>query len=256
MGWMDVIRRLQDAVGLTDRQVVALERRRLLRVPKRVAIVGIRKTDEQVHMVALDAGPNGLRVELGKRLQKGETLMLYSARQARQSFRNVGFGSDAAAVYGKIVWVKGHKDKIGHSAGIAFVLESGEDRAAVARFLLDDCDVGLVEGREHRMAPRVTSELSGFLKMPWNESIEGTVRDIAVGGALFIVSQPIPRHTIAEVHVDLPGMTTPLVCRGLVVRCIPRGTDVCELGIAFTVVAPDHKERLITTLARMLGAST
>lgn len=255
MGWMDVIRRLQDAVGLTDRQIMALERRRLLRVRKRVSIVGIRKSDEQVHMVTLDVGPTGLQVEVGTRLQKGETVALYGAREVRQSFRNVGFG-DPTAAYAKAVWVKGHKDKIGHTAGLAFVLESDEERSAVARFLLEDCDVSLAEGREHRLAPRVVSALSGFLKTPGNEKPEGTVRDIAVGGALFIVSQPVPRHTITEVHIDLPGTSTPLVCRGLVVRCLPKGPDVCELGIAFTRVAPDHKERLVTTLARMLAKPT
>lgn len=252
MGWMDIIKRLQDAVGLTDRQVVALERRRRVRQRKRIAVIGVRKTDEQVHMVALDFGPSGLRVEMAKRLQKGETLMLFGSRKVRQSFRNVGYGSDATAPYGQIVWVKPQKDNMSFTAGLTFMLETGDDRAAVARFLLDECDSGITEGREHRLAPRVSSQLSGHLKMPWNESIEGTVRDIAVGGALFITSQPIPRHTVVEVHVDLPDAGTQLVCRGMVVRCLPKGTNICELGIAFTVVAPDHKERLITTLARML----
>lgn len=256
MGWMDVINRLKDAVGLTDRQVAALERRRVLRVQKKVGVVGIRCTSENVQMVAHDFGPRGLRLETATRLQKDEPLMIYSAHQHKQSFRNVEYGDDPTAPVGIVVWVKPSKDGLSNQIGLSFKMETEAERENVARFLLNDCEVGLTSsGKEHRLAPRVQSTLDARLETP-NGEMSGTVRDIAVGGALITVDQAMNRHSIVKTHIRLPDSAQPLVCRGVVVRCLQKENDQYELGIAFTTVPPDHKERLVSVLSRKMREAT
>lgn len=255
MGWMDVINRIKDAVGLTDKQVAALERRQVLRVHKKVSMVGVRCTNEQVPLIAVDFGPRGVRVESARPIEMADKMMIYSAHRCNEAFRNIEYGEDPNAPMAVVVWTKKTpKEGMGHAAGLAFVMETEAQHEAVAHFLLDDCEVGIAEGREHRMAPRISAELPATLTTAEKQVLQGTVRDIAVGGALVWVASAVPRRTIVEVKVTLPGAATPLVCRGLVVRCVDRGDDGFELGLAFTVVPADHKERLVAVLSKNLLA--
>ena len=255
MGWMDLINRIKDAVGMTDTQVAALERRQVQRVHKKISLVGVRCTNEQVPLIAVDFGPRGVRVESARPVEMGDKMYVYSANLCNQAFRNIEYGEDLTAPTAVVVWTrKTSKDGLGYAAGLAFDMETEAQRDAVARFLLEDCEVGVAEGREHRMAPRISAELAAILTTPDKQVVQGTVRDIAVGGALISVTTALPRRTVVEVNVALPGTSTPLCCRGLVVRCIEKEAATFELGLAFTVVAKDHKERLVGVLSRSLLA--
>lgn len=257
MGWIDIIERLKNAVGLTDNQIASLERRGRLRVQKRVPLVGIRPNSEQVHMVALDFAQRGIRVETGRAVQKDELFTVYVTRKASQVFRDVEFSTDVTAPRASVVWVKYLKDKMSWEAGLSFHMETDTEVANVALFLLEDCGISIGEGREHRTSPRLSTELDASMKIvSTHETIAGKVRDIAVGGLLLMVPVAVPRHTIVELTLQFPGDPAPLTCRGVVVRSLPKGTDSCELGIALTVVADDHKQRLIKMLSKRLTEQT
>ncbi|NDD29845.1 MAG: PilZ domain-containing protein [Proteobacteria bacterium] len=252
---MDWVNRLRSAAGITDRQLASLERRRALRVRRKVPVIAVRSNNHQVPVVAVEFGTQGLRLETAIRLKRGERVALYCARKPMETFRGRAFGTDLSAPLASVRWTRYVRDRLSWEMGASFVVETDLQAAAVARFLLEECEVGIVEGREYRRAPRLTANMRGLLRLPTKETVEVSVRDLAVGGALLLVAQEVPRHTMVRAEVVLSDDAEPLVCRGMVVRCLPRGRDRYELGVAFTGVADDHKQRLVAHLSQLLRNS-
>lgn len=257
MGWMDIIDRLREATGLTDRQVAAMENRGTHRVRKRVHMIAIPVGDgagsEKVAMLAVDLAAKGLRAEVPVRLKKGDLYTLRTEKYESYGRRtNIDTGCDAPLA--RVVWCRKSKGATHHDVGLSFVIDTAEQRRAVAHFLLEECRVGLRDPREHRKAPRVISETKAYLRTAEGDTIEGSARDIAVGGALVLAKQPLERNTRLELRIFLPGSSDTLHCKGTVVRCLKIDAREWELGIAFTDVERDHHSRLVSALSRALSA--
>lgn len=259
MGWTDIIERFKYVVGLSEAQVAAEERRRMQRVSRQIGLIGVRDQPVQVVLTALDIGPRGLRVEGDRRLKNGERLYLYKTapdgnRRNMVWKRVLDFGKDLTAPCATVVWVRASRERTSFQAGLTFDTRTKAQRESVARFLLEECKVSVGEGRENRKAPRLAAELPVVVGTASDGTFDGLVRDIAVGGALISVGAPLPRNTSVSASITLASKDAPLMCQGVVVRCLKREADTWELGVAFTSVASDHRDRLVALLSKNLRA--
>lgn len=256
MGWMDIIDRLREATGLTDRQVAAMEKRGSLRIYKKVSMIGIRVGDgvvsEKVPMLAVDLAAKGMRVEAPVRLKKDDLYTLHKEMHYESDSRRTNIDVECDAPLARVVWCRKNRGVMHHEVGLSFVIDTADQRRAVAHFLLEECRVGIRDPREHRKAPRVATETKAYLRTVEGNTIEGSARDIAVGGALVLTQQPIERNTRLELRIFLPSSSDTLHCKGTVVRCLKIDAREWELGIAFSDVEKDHRGRLITALSRAL----
>jgi hypothetical protein len=253
MSWVDILERLKRATGLTDRQVAAMEKRRAFRVVRRVGLLGIRPGGDKVPMMALDFAAQGLRVESPVRLRKEEIVVLYRALQPEDLHRH-DIDADDDAPRARVVWVRKRKDSVSFELGMAFLIDSAAQRKAVAHFLLDDCRVGIRNPREMRRTPRVAAELRGLVMTADCNTSDVTVKDLAVGGALVVSPRQIERNSPVDLKIFLPNAPQALQAKGTVVRCLRVGARSFELGVSFTTVADDHRDRLVSCLSRLLGA--
>lgn len=250
MRWSDILERLWKATGLTDRQLAKLEKRKALRVTRRFGLIGIREGGENVPLMALDCAATGMRVECAERLKKGEILTLtLRAPDARRPSIN-----PREVALARAVWIRKQKNLLTHEVGLGFVLDTQDQRRGVAYFLLHECKVGIANPRENRQAPRVGANVRAQIKIAGREAMTATVKDIAVGGLLLISPESLERRIKVEVAVFLPGTSSPLECAGDVVRCAKIDHVKHELGIVFTSVPDDHKERLVSYLSKLLQA--
>lgn len=257
MGWMDIIDRLKEATGLTDRQVAAMEKRGSLRIQKRVSMIGIRVGDgeisDKIPMLAVDLAAKGLRVEVPLRLKKDDLYTLHKEIHLESEQRRTNIDVECDAPLARVVWCRKRRDVLHHDVGLSFVIDTADQRRAVAHFLLSECRVGISDPREHRKAPRVFSDTKAYLRTADGNTIEASARDIAVGGALILTNQPVERNTRLEIRLFLPGSSETLHCRGVVVRCLKVDVREWELGVAFTDVEKDHRNRLIAALSKALN---
>ncbi|MBM3463079.1 MAG: PilZ domain-containing protein [Armatimonadetes bacterium] len=252
MKWTDLVDRFKRASGLTDRQVEALaaaEKRRATRVRRQVALLGFRESGEKLSLLAIEFGASGLRVECAARLQKGEVLKL-ALEHGKKHVSDIDTDDDAPSV--RVVWVRRPGDLPNHQVGLAFVVDTPEQRRAAAHFVLDDCRVGIRDPRESRKLPRVRAEMEALVQTADGATIAAKARDIALGGVLLDVPRSMERGTSFDLKVFLPDAEQALVCRAEVVRCARVGTKTHEVGAAFTSVAENHRERLVACLSEML----
>lgn len=248
MRWGDFFDRLRRASGLTDRQVASLEKRKAFRVDRRFGVIGIRHHGENVAFMALDCAPTGLRIESAMRLKVGETLTLTVAEPGS---RRPSMNSEEIPK-ARVVWVRKQKNLMTYEAGLAFLIDTPVQRRGVAYFLLEECKVGIHNPRENRKAPRVETDMHAIVRGKGFEEQSCKVRDISASGIMLISMKPLERSQTVNVSVHLPGEKKMLECEGDIVRCIKSGKDAFELGVSFTSVADDHKERLIAYLSRLL----
>lgn len=249
MGWIDLLERLKRAGGLTDRQVASIERRRAFRIPRRVGILGIRANGQKIPMLGINFGAKGIRAEAPQRLRRDEILKVVTTSRSEQHRTNIDVEDDAPHV--RVVWSRRHKDVATHDVGLVFVLDTPHLRRAAAHFLIEDCRIGIRNPKENRKQPRVPAEMRAFVTTEDCNIFEVIVKDIAAGGALLSSPRTIERGTALDLKIFLPGVAQALVGRGTVVRCQKVGRGH-ELGVAFTSVADDHKERLVAHLSRLM----
>lgn len=256
MRWVDLLERLKRATGLTDRQVAALEKRRALRVWRRVGLIGVRTGNEKVNMQGLNFGASGMRVETPIRLRKDEVVVLFRARQPEELQHRQDIDVDDDAPRARVVWVRKRKDALSFECGMSFLIDTPSQRKAAAHFLLDDCRVGIRNPKELRKSPRITADMRGLVMTTDCNTSDIMVKDIAVGGLLAIGARSIERNTGVDVKVFLPDSSSAMTCKGTVVRCLKIAPRSFELGIAFTSVGSDHRERLVTCLSKMMNAAS
>lgn len=252
MGWTDLIDRFKRAAGLAGgatEAIAASEKRRAFRVARHVALLGFRANGQKVNLLAIEFGATGLRVESPARLEKDEVLRLV-LEQAQAHRGDVDVDDDAPRA--RVVWARKRKDLPTQHAGLAFVLDTPEQRRAAAHFVLDDCRVGIRNPRESRKVPRVRADMEALLMTSDGSTVKARARDIALGGVLLDSPRDFGNGTVLDVKVFLPGDAPALVCQGQVLRCVRLGPRAYELGLVFTKVADDHQERLVACLSEML----
>lgn len=253
MRWTDLLDMLRRASGLSDREIAKLEKRKALRVERRFALVAQREDGESVAMMALDCAATGLKVEVGKRLKKDEIVKLAvkDFEKRRESI------NDAEAPRAKVVWVRKSRELMTYELGLAFILDSAEQRRGVAYFLLNECKVGISNPKENRRAPRISTGLNVQVRLQNGALITATVKDIAVGGVLMVTKGAIERKTAVEVRLFLADdPTKPMECQGTVVRCLVSSRDHFEIGVAFTGLTDEQKNRLVNALSKMLHSQS
>lgn len=254
MGWVDVLERLKQAAGLGGAPpVAATERRKALRVQRRVGLLGKRSEGERIPLMAFNFSAKGVQVQSPQALKKGEVLALMLNTKQDEHRQIMGVIEDS--VQATVTWCRKRSNGVSYDCGLAFVIDTTERQRVTAHFLLDNCKVGIRDPREHRKSPRVFAEMRGMMVVSGDsETIEIEVKDIAIGGVLALSPKMLPKGTNLELKVFLPNDAKSLNCQGTVLRCIRLDPKTYELGISLTEVSKDHRERLIASLSKILAA--
>jgi hypothetical protein len=254
MGWVEVLERLKQAAGLGGaRPVAATERRKALRVQRRVGLLGKRADGERLPLMAFNFSAKGVLVQSPQTLKKGELVSLQL--NTRQDDNRQIMGAIEDSVQARVLWSRKRTNGLSYDIGMAFVIDTPERQKVTAHFLLDNCKVGIRDPREHRKSPRVLAEMRGMMmKTGDNNTIQIAVKDIALGGVLALSPKPMEVGTAVDLKVFLPKDDDALVCQGSVLRCIRLDPSTFELGIALTEVSKDHRERLVSALSKILAS--
>lgn len=251
MNWLTILERLKQAGNKVDGQLAALERRSSWRVSRRVGLWGFRQDGEKLHLMAVNFGPGGLRLESPRRFRIGEDLAL---RVPPKDDQKRGLNDDSQDVRVKVVWCKKRKDYPTFDVGVQFTGNESDNARIAAKFLLDDCGVTIRNPKEKRRAPRAMVErMTGVFATKDGTMTNVQVLDLAVGGALINTPRNLEPGTDINLKIILGKDIQSLDCKAQVVRSRP-GTEprTFSLGLMFTEVQPDHKERLIKFLSRQL----
>lgn len=252
MNWAELLERLKGAKGLTDKQVAAMEKRHNWRVFRKIKLKASRPTGETLDLVATNFGPGGMRAETEGRLKKDDRLSIqFTVGPAGSIITSEEYFNV------KVVWVRRRKSDSVHEVGLAFSAEDADHRLSAARFLLEECNVSIQNPREKRTAPRVAAErMSAVFATPDGEISTAQVVDLAVGGVQLLSPRAVSRGTELDLRITMAPDLPPLVCKGTVLRASREGQlRTVELGVAFTEVPPDHKDRLVSFLSRLLRAN-
>lgn len=252
MGWLDIIDRLKRATGLSEKQVAALEKRGSLRVQRQVSLIGVLDA-EKIALLGLDLSAKGLRAHSPTRLKRGDRLSLikdYSSDREKHR-HDIDVINDAPTA--RVVWIRKRRNALNFEVGFAFDIDTPEQRRAVARFVLEDCRLGIRDPREHRKAPRVHSEMRALMLTADGTTHEGLTRDVALGGALVEMKNDLLRNTTVDIKVFLPGDGPALHCKGTVVRSQRLVEKTYELAVAFGELDAAQRERLVTALSKLLA---
>ncbi|MHB2021065.1 MAG: PilZ domain-containing protein [Candidatus Xenobia bacterium] len=251
MNWSEILDRLKILGGLSEEQLAAMERRGAWRVQRRVGMLGIRGGGEKVHLLAINFGPGGLRAESPIRLKLQEPLTVRVNRPGKgEKAMHLDDARDQVTV--KVVWCQ--KAQANYHVGLAFCGGQSENEQAAARFLLEDCGVTIKSPKEKRRAPRTNpGGLSGFYASRDGRMHQVTVLDLAIGGALLESQHPAESGSTVNVKIFLSRDQPALDCKATVVRVRAGNTPRTHaIGVSFTEVQKDHKDRLIKYLSRQL----
>jgi len=248
MKWAELLDRLRGTTGLTDKQVASIEKRHNWRVFRKIKLEAARTGSEPIDLVATNFGPGGMRAETSHKLKKDDTL---SIRLAPGAGRLV-VGDERFQV--KVVWVRRRKSDGMNEVGLVFNAQEADNRLSAARFLLEQCNVSIQNPKEKRTAPRVQAErMTAAFAGDDGEVVSAQVVDLAVGGVQLLSPRMVPRGAALDLRISLAPDLPPLLCKGIVLRSSKEGQlRTVELGVAFTEVPSDHKDRLISFLGRLL----
>ncbi len=189
-----------------------------------------------------------MRAESEQKVKKNDELSVRMAPDSAARF------AMAEAFKVRVAWVRHRKSDGLHEMGLAFAGQDADNRLSAARFLLEECKVSIHNPREKRTAPRVRAEQMVVMFATDDGQIEqGRVMDLAVGGLQFVSPRMVARGASLDLKIRMAPDLPPLLCKGTVVRSGLEGQlRTVEVAVAFTEVPADHKERLVSFLARLL----
>jgi hypothetical protein len=231
--------------------MAAYERRSTWRVTRRVGLWGFRQDAEKIHLMGINFGPGGLRVESPRRFRLQEDLMLRVPPKGEDKSKGLDDSNDVRV---KVVWVKKRKDYPTFDVGLQFTGNETDNARLAARFLLDDCGVTIRNPKEKRKAPRaLVDKMSAIFSTRDGSMVNAGVIDLSVGGALLQSPRNVPAGEAVSVKIILAKDIPSLDCKATVIRSRP-GTEprTFALGIQFSQVPEDHKDRLVKFLSRQL----
>jgi hypothetical protein len=256
---MDILERMYGALRSGDNKNVAtVERRRAWRVIRRVGLVGFRDNGDKLDLMGIDFSPGGMRIESPKKLKKGEMLRLTVAKLRSGDDRRVSLEAAEDVLLAQVVWCAPRRD-LTLECGLQFMVDDVKQRPIIARFLLDDCKVGISNPKEKRKVPRMPTEMKGLVALSDGSTVDVRVLDLGLGGALINAPRDIAKNTILDLKIFLGGDGSTLQCKGAVVRSMAAGATskvrTYDMGIYFTDVPADHKERLVGFLSKKLSGA-
>src|ERR1700722_15480256 len=130
MNWLTILERLKQAGNKVDGQVAAFERRSTWRVSRRVGLWGFRNDGEKLHLMAVNFGPGGLRLESPRRFKVTAELAL---RGPPKGDKGGGLNDDSNDVRVKVVWCKKRKDYPTFDVGVQFTGNDGDNARVAAK---------------------------------------------------------------------------------------------------------------------------
>lgn len=244
MNWAELLDRLRGNAGLSDRDLAATEKRKSWRVFHKIPLKAYGPREVPLELVATNFGPTGMRAETSQRLKKDDEL--------RVEVERPGLPPDHFRV--RVVWCRRRKDDGQHEVGVRFVDDAANNKLSAARFLLEECNLSIQNPREQRKAPRVqASRMAAVIATDDGEVSQAQVVDLSIGGVQLLSARRVPRGANLDLKITLAADLPALLCKGIVVRSSAEGLlRTSDLAVAFTEVPPDHKERLVSFLARLL----
>lgn len=254
MGWLDVIERFRRTPSHvpSDKEVAAHEKRKAWRISRQVSMLGFRADGAKMEVLGTNFSPGGMRIETAQRLKKDEEIRLRVVRPRENQPRSLEDEDDQVRV--SVRWCRGHRSLPNFESGVMFVGTDAATHRKIARFLLEDCKLGMYNPREKRKTPRTPVEhLKAVFSTSDGTMTDALVLDLAVGGVLLLSSRPLEGQESLVLKIFLSPDRPALDCKGTVVR-VTRGPrpQTFEMGVMFTEVARDHTERLVSVLASRL----
>jgi hypothetical protein len=250
MAWGKFIEQLKDMAGLSGRKVAAVQDRKAVRVKHQFALIGLRANGETVSLRAIDCAATGLRVESPQALKKGEVLRLTLPAGAARPPMNENEVPRAT-----IAWARKKRMLPTYILGLAFILDTPEQKKGVAHFLLDECKVIIGDPREHRRTPRTALRSRALLRTFGGEPVSVDVRDISTGGMLVLADRAFNIRSKLEVTVFLDGVAKPVEFRGEVLRCAQVLPGTVEVGVSISSIEEEHSARLVRYLSQVLSSA-
>lgn len=254
MGWLDIIERFKGAPaqGPADQEITSHEKRKAWRISRQVAMVGFRADGSKFEVLGTNFSPGGMRIETAARLKKDEEIRLRVTRPRVNQPRSLEDEDDQVLV--SVRWCRGHRSLPNFESGVMFVGSDAQTRRKIARFLLEDCRLGMYDPRERRKVPRTPVEgMKAVFSTEDGTVSDARVLDLAVGGVLLESLRSLEVREPLALKIFLAPDLPTLDCRGTVVRATRVvQSRTFEIGVMFTDVPRDHNQRLVGVLANLL----
>jgi c-di-GMP-binding flagellar brake protein YcgR len=223
-----------------------VDRRAYQRVQLRMPVM-LRTAFEKKARAAtvIEVGLGGVRLETTTEFREWEHVELTVPSVA---MKGAGLPLEA-------VWRRKRKGAEGYWAGLRFLLETPEQEQAVVQFLLDDCQLGVLQLQERRRYVRVPMplELDGRLFVKEGPRLTVKVRDLSLGGALLVAPESVAVESQAAVRIPLLADQPPFDGVGVVVRETERDGGF-ELGLNFDKLDAAHALALKKFLSHVLAS--
>ncbi|MBT9587248.1 PilZ domain-containing protein [bacterium] len=214
---------------LLGQEIIEAERRRAVRVPCRfkASVEGI---DAPVNVVNLSG--LGMRIEGGGRLRKNVVVTVQGREHAGKS------------LFARVIWC--HSRGNLWLAGLMFMGNEGEKNASWIRSALDKLGAGQNRVKERRTHVRVTAQgISYLVNLSGNRLCEGQLRNIGLGGALFLSEVGVQAGTSVRLQLNTGGR--PKLDEAGTVRSCRKDTRSQQffLGIQFDQVGADPVRKFL-----------
>lgn len=174
---------------LLGQEILEQERRRAVRIPCKIkaAVEGLGTQATVVNISVL-----GLRLEMNSRLRKNVVVMLE------------GREYNGKSLTAKVIWCSGRGSD--WQAGLMFVGSKEEKVASWVATALDRLGAANNRGKERRAHVRVPTEGIAYLANRSGDRLcEGELRNIGLGGALFLSEVELTVATPVRLQSDVSG---------------------------------------------------
>lgn len=184
---LDVFSKLRNF--LVGQEVIESERRRAVRIPCRIQA----KIEGQPNAVSvLNLSVLGLRVESFDRLRKNTVVTIE------------GVGVPGHPITARVIWCAGRAGQ--WVSGLTFVGSNEEKSLSWVRTALDKLGAGQGRVKERRAHVRVPTDAIAYLGNRSGDRLcEGHMRNIGLGGALFLADVEVAPGTPVRLQCDPMG---------------------------------------------------
>ncbi len=174
---------------LLGQEIIEAERRRAVRIPCRIK-VGVEGVGTPAKVLSISV--LGLRIETTSRLRKNTVLSIE------------GRDYPGLPLSARVIWCQHRKDH--WLAGLMFVGSNEEKNVSWVKTALDKLGAGQNRVKERRAHIRVPAEGIAYLANRSGDRLcEGQLRNLGLGGALFLSEVGVQAGTTVRLQSDIVG---------------------------------------------------
>lgn len=228
---LDVFTKLR--TFLIGQEVIEAERRRAVRIPCRAA-ARVEGLANQVSVLNLSV--LGLRLESAERLRKNTVVTIE------------GVGFPGHPITARVIWCTGRSGQ--WVSGLMFIGSNEEKSLSWVRTALDKLGANQGRVKERRAHVRIPTEAIAYLANRSGDRLcEGHMRNIGLGGALFLSEVEVQPGTPVKLQCDTMGRM-PRLDEEAVVRSCRKDVRSQKhfVGVQFTTTGSDPVRKYIRLL--------